>query len=381
MPWKIFVIIAALMIVPFFLLFQKKSLPLIKSNLFVNTNSPAFVPELPNLDQIFADNHDRIKNLPQDKLRTVIATGDIIPARSVNFQTTVRKDFTWPYFKTSEVLKNADITFVNLETPLIDRCPVTQEGMIFCGDTRNAEGLVYAGVDVVNLANNHAGNDGTGGIEATIKTLSDNNISTTGVDGFIIKDTRGIKFAFLGYNDISKPQPGISNMDEEKMKKEITAAKKLADIIVVTIHWGTEYKNQPDVQQKYLGHLAIDDGADLVIGNHPHWVQPVEIYKGKLITYAHGNFIFDQEWSLKTKLGVVGKYTFLDSQLIDVEFLPIKIEDYGQPHFLTGKEKEDVLNNMKLQSEILNSNPVNNPPLTFFRVETIPDNPSVSSPG
>ena len=105
-----------------------------------------------------------------------------------------------------------------------------------------------------------------------------------------------------------------------------------------------------------MGHLAIDSGADLVIGNHPHWVQPIEIYKDKLITYAHGNFVFDQEWSLKTKQGVIGMYTFYNNHLVDVEYLPLQIEDFGQPYFLTGEAKQNILSSMKIQSEDLNKN-------------------------
>lgn len=265
----------------------------------------------------------------------LIATGDIIPARSVNSKVIQYKDFSWPYLKTADVLKEADITFVNLEAPLLDNCPLTSEGMVFCGDSRNVEGLVFAGVDIASLANNHAGNYGSTGVEYTQNLLNNNGIKTTGIDGPAFIDIKGKKFAFLGYNDISKPQPGISNVDEEKIKTEIASAKQAAEIVIVAFHWGTEYRDQPDDRQKYLGHLAIDSGADLVVGNHPHWVQPVEIYKGKVITYAHGNFVFDQEWSQKTKEGVVGKYTFYGNKLIDVEFLPVLIEDYGQPHFVT----------------------------------------------
>lgn len=157
----------------------------------------------------------------------------------------------------------------------------------------------------------------------------------------------------MGYNDISKNQPGVSNVSEEKIKTEMVQAKKAADVVVVIFHWGVEYRDQPDERQKYLGHLAIDAGADLVIGNHPHWIQPVEIYQDKLITYAHGNLIFDQEWSQKTKEGVIGKYTFYDDKLIDVEYLPIYIENWGQPKFLEGESKDLILNKMKMESEKL----------------------------
>jgi poly-gamma-glutamate synthesis protein (capsule biosynthesis protein) len=284
---------------------------------------------------------------------TLLATGDVIPARSVNYQAVTRKDFTWPYLKTAEELKKADITFINLETPLIKNCPTTQEGMNFCGDSRNIEGLVYAGVDVANLANNHLGNKGKVGVDETIAGLKKAGIQTTGSgDNLAILVVRGIKFAFLGYSDIEKT-PVVTSADEELIKKQIATARQQADVVVVQFHWGTEYKTEVEDRQKELGRLAIDSGADLVIGNHPHWIKPIEQYKNKLITYAHGNFVFDQEWSQKTKEGVVGRYVFIGKNLVDVEFLPVEIKDYGQPYFLEGEKKQKILDEMYEESKAL----------------------------
>lgn len=298
------------------------------------------------LNQIFVSDHKNIAKLSAQKLRIVIATGDVIPARSVNYQTVSRKDFKWPYLKTADFLNKGDITFINLETPLISKCPVTQEGMIFCGDKRNVEGLTFAGVDVASLANNHSANHGKEGIDETVKLLASSGILTTGVnDNLAIKEIRGLKFAFLGYSDIEKT-PLVSTAEEEKIKREVSEAKQKADVVIVTFHWGKEYVTAPDDRQKQLGRLAIDSGADLVIGNHPHWIKPLEIYNGKLITYAHGNFVFDQEWSQKTKEGVVGKYTFYNKQLIDVEFFPVGIVDFGQPYFLEGERKKKILDGL-----------------------------------
>jgi poly-gamma-glutamate synthesis protein (capsule biosynthesis protein) len=117
--------------------------------------------------------------------------------------------------------------------------------------------------------------------------------------------------------------------------------------VVVSFHWGVEYVTEPTQRQIDLAHLAIDAGADIILGNHPHWVQPVEIYKDKCIIYAHGNFVFDQEWSEETKRGVVGRYTFYEGKLVDVEYLPIRIVDYGQPYFLKGTEAEQIMKHMK----------------------------------
>lgn len=305
------------------------------------------------LDQIFRDNHQMNESLSQSSKIVLIATGDIIPARSVNNQVVSNNRFLWPYEKTYDVLKNADITFVNLESPLIQGCLPTQEGMVFCGDQKNIEGLVFSGIDIASLTNNHAGNYGFPGIESTVELLQKNGILSTGTGGPVYKNIKGFKFAFLGYNNVGTPEKGLQWADPEKIRQEIGETREKADVIIVAFHWGTEYVSQPTKQQKELAHLAIDSGADLIIGNHAHWIQPIEIYKGKVITYAHGNFIFDQMWSQKTREGVVGKYTFNGNKLIDVEFLPVQIDNYGQPHFVGGIQKSKILDEMKSESFIL----------------------------
>jgi gamma-polyglutamate biosynthesis protein CapA len=303
------------------------------------------------LESIFIKNPDS-SSYPKDKLITIIATGDIIPARYINYQAVKRNNFKWPYEKTYEILSSSDITFANLESPLIDNCPLTSEGMVFCGDKHNIEGLVFSGIDIVNLANNHLANWGQKGIEETIKTLSENNIFYTGINGPVFYEVKGARFAFLGFDDVDRGQL-LSKADEENISKEIKEAKKEADIVIVAFHWGVEYTSQPSPRQKYLAYLSIDSGADLVIGNHPHWIQPIEIYDGKVIAYAHGNFVFDQFWSEKTLEGVVGKYTFYGNKLVNVEFLPVQIDKTGQPSFMQNQLKEKILNEIYQESIIL----------------------------
>ena len=314
-------------------------------------STPEVFPSI-SIDSIFSDNHSWVATLSAKNTITIIATGDIIPARTVNYKTVATNNFSWPYEKVADFTNNADLTFANLEAPQIKDCPVTTEGMVFCGDKRNINGLVYAGVDLVSLANNHAGNHGEQGVTDTINNLKDAGIGVTGISGPFVKEIKGVRFAFLGYNDISKDQPGVSDVIEDRMREEIRDAKNLSDVVIVTFHWGVEYRSLPDERQVYLGHLAIDSGADLVIGNHPHWIQPVEIYKGKLITYAHGNFVFDQMWSQKTTEGVLGKYVFYGKDLIDVEYFPLKIFDFGQARFMDEVEKQKILDEMKQNSEM-----------------------------
>ncbi len=306
------------------------------------------------LEQFFDSDTSITHQYPSESIRTLIVTGDIIPARSVNYKTITYNNFHWAFEPTAEYLRDADITFVNLEAPIFENCPVTNEGMIFCGDARHIQGLTFAGVDVANMGNNHAGNHGTVGINQTLSLLDAHGITTVGVKNnpqYI--DVRGVTFAFLGYDDIEQ-QDGVSRADTEILQHEIQNARQNADVVIVQFHWGVEYVSQPSTRQRELGKLAVDAGADLIIGNHPHWIQPIEIYNNTLITYAHGNFIFDQMWSQKTQEGVIGKYYFYNNTLIDAEYLPIRIVDYGQAQFITNlQDKERILQDMLNESLIL----------------------------
>ncbi|MBI4130547.1 CapA family protein [Candidatus Roizmanbacteria bacterium] len=304
-----------------------------------------FIPQQLTLENIFSDNHEWIATLSAARIRTVIATGDVLPARTVNYKTVTKNNFTWPYEKTADVLKNADITLINLETPIIADCPLTNTGMIFCGDPKNIEGLIFAGIDIANFANNHAGNQGIEGVSETVSLLDSSGIDVAGVTGPIYREVKGMKFAFVGYNEVDV-QSGVSHADEELIVQELQEANNNANIVISSFHWGAEYTTDITERQRRLAHLAIDNGADLIIGNHSHWIQPVEIYQGKLIVYAHGNFVFDQMWSQKTREGIVGKYTFYDDQLVDVVFMPVLIEDFGQPTLLENEEKTTILQDL-----------------------------------
>jgi poly-gamma-glutamate synthesis protein (capsule biosynthesis protein) len=144
------------------------------------------------------------------------------------------------------------------------------------------------------------------------------------------------------------------------MGRQIAAAAGQADVVVAALHWGAEYVTIPQAAPGIasdnpveIAHLAVDSGADLVVGNHPHWVQGLEVYKDKLIVYSHGNFILDQMWSRETTIGVVGRYTFYDTKLVEAEFLPVIIEDYARPRPLEGTEAQAVLEGMRQASVAL----------------------------
>lgn len=301
---------------------------------------------------IFSNDHSWVSQLEEKKTITMIATGDVIPARSVNQGMITRNNFRWPFEKTAEMLRSADLTVINLETPLLTRCAPTIEGMVFCGDARVIDGFTYAGVDVATLGNNHIGNYYEAGVEETKKHLSDAGILPVSARAEY-KEVKGAVFSFLAYNDIGSREAGVPWADEATVQSDIKEARERADVVIVSYHWGVEYVSEPTKRQRDLAHLAVDAGADVVLGNHPHWIQPVELYKDKFIVYAQGNFVFDQEWSEETKRGVIGRYTFYEGRLIDVEYFPIRIVDYGQPYFLETQASRVTLDTMRLHSERL----------------------------
>lgn len=314
---------------------------------------PEFQPSpLTSFSQLWATDPKSVATMSAERVRTLIVTGDVLPARDVNAHVRELGDFTWPWLHTAERLRQADITYINLETPLVADCPTRREGMVFCGDLRHIEGLQFAGVDVVNLANNHMGNFNQSGVDTTVQALNAAGLATPGVHDPVYVEVRGQKWAFLGYNEVDQ-QVGIQLSESELIRQQVTTARAQADIVIVQFHWGVEYRYNPTAHQQQLAQLAIDAGADLVIGNHPHWFQPIEFYKGKLITYSHGNFIFDQMWSRETREGLVGKYTFYDTNLVAVEYWPVWIEPHGQPRWLEGEEKDRLTGTLKRESELL----------------------------
>jgi poly-gamma-glutamate synthesis protein (capsule biosynthesis protein) len=136
--------------------------------------------------------------------------------------------------------------------------------------------------------------------------------------------------------------------------------RSVASRCSVAVNWGKEYSSDPyqapgiaNDDPRVIGRALIDAGADVIVGNHPHWVQGVELYHQGFIAYAHGNFIFDQEWSRETKEGVIGAYTFHNKKLSGVSFIPVIIENYGQPRLASETESAVILERMRSSSERL----------------------------
>lgn len=302
---------------------------------------------------------------PKEKENSEIkmtAVGDIMLSRAVEQKMIEYNDYEYPFLKTAEITNKADIIFGNLETTIIEGRVIKSEEMIFRTDPRSIGGLKLAGFNVLSIANNHIMNFGKAGLESTIKILDENNISHIGagigkeeIYKPVIKNIKGTAFAFLGftYNSDQRRLPngdvyGVANMEIEKMKENVRKAKLENDIVIVSMHAGTEYKTSSSSFQENFARSAIDAGARLVIGSHPHVVQNVEKYNDGYIIYSLGNFVFDQMWSNETRLGAIAEIDFKGKKIDSINFIPIKIYDYSQPQIIEGEEREMILERLKL---------------------------------
>ena len=247
-----------------------------------------------------------------------------------------------------DLVEGADIAAANFENPAPDKPRFHASGTNFSADPRFIDGLADAGLDYVSLANNHIRDAGSAGLLQTIKNVTKRGIAVSGAGKNAaaarkpaILEAGGTSVAILGYDAIAGgyhatgTKVGSAGLSAKAVKADVAAARKAgADVVIVYPHWGTEYDPTPFANQKKLAEMIIDSGADMVIGNHAHWAGAMEVYKGKPIWYALGNFVFDQTWSEPTMEGITLELTFRRATLVQARMRPHIILDKAQPNFL-----------------------------------------------
>ena len=280
-----------------------------------------------------------IKKEPPQKEFYLISTGDIGLVRDVDFRIREKNDPNYPFLNIANYLRDADLAITNLEGPLIKDCPIIREGFNFCGKDINVLGLKFAGIDAVSLANNHTTNYGLEGLRETVSNLETNGIISFGLENQIkYLDIKDKKIALVGFVELGNNWGGLSNASDENVVSLVTQARENSDIVIASFHWGNEYNYKPSENQIKLAHQAVDSGADIVLGNHAHWIQTYETYKEKPIIYAQGNTIFDQDWSQETREGVIYKFVYKDGKFEKIDEKYTIIEDNSQPRFANNKE-------------------------------------------
>jgi len=203
-----------------------------------------------------------------------------------------------------EDLRAADVTFANLECPLSTVGPHNpSEWCVFRADPRAVDVLLDGGIDVVALANNHSLNSGSEALLRTIEHLEAAGVAYCGAATQRDRswepcrfDVNGVLLGFVACTDLSFEHGSWCKVDSDttEFARHIAEAKGQCDLLAVSIHWGNEYEKVPTERQRQVARAAIDAGADLIIGHHPHTLQGVGRHRGAPILYSCGNFVFDQ---------------------------------------------------------------------------------------
>lgn len=302
---------------------------------------------------------------PQEEV-TIAAVGDLmLGGRTGPFLQQYGPDY--PFQDVMSVLRQADLVAGNLESPISTRgIAVENKKFTLRAGPIAALALKSAGIRVVSLANNHTMDFGPLALEDTLARLDENTILYTGA-GMDLDDARapaivkikGKTLAFLSYSltfplefFASAGQPGTAPGYADFVKADIEKVRPAADLVVVSFHWGAELMTAAKDYQVELGRQAIDWGADLVLGHHPHVLQEIEIYRGRLIVYSLGNFVFGSE-SNRTNTSMILLLTFRGNTLTRVEAVPIDVNNYRvkyQPKVLTGRAAGDVLDSINAAS-------------------------------
>jgi poly-gamma-glutamate synthesis protein (capsule biosynthesis protein) len=227
--------------------------------------------------------------------------------------------YTWLYAPIADLLAEPDLMFANLETPIAPGTAGGTREYVFNASQDAAAALRDVGVDVVSVANNHAFDQGRPGFEETLRRVQQAGLAAVGAGpegraaGPVRLSAGGLTVAFLGYatffnadgNTCPRPAPGAapcqqaSALDRAKAVEDVRAAATTADAVVVSLHWGVEYDQQPRAEDVELAHRLVDAGALVVLGHHPHVLQPVELYRAAdgrvgVIAYSLGNFVSNQ---------------------------------------------------------------------------------------
>ena len=248
-----------------------------------------------------------------------------------------------------------DITFVNLEGPLTLNPQTAEKQFPMRGEPKYVEILKAGSVEICNLSNNHIYDCGEVGFNDTVKLLQDNNIKYCGEGYTSVIEVRGLKVGFLGFQGW---------YDSQEIRNEISAAipkmRPNVDVIITEFHWGEEKAYFSDPEQDSLAHFTIDSGADIVVGAHPHVIQGIELYKGKIIAYSLANFCFGANMNPSDKDTFILQTSIIkqgNNIVIMPKVIPCKISsvDYTNdycPTPATGSEAARILNKIADCSKI-----------------------------
>jgi poly-gamma-glutamate capsule biosynthesis protein CapA/YwtB (metallophosphatase superfamily) len=304
---------------------------------------------------------------------TLLFTGVIVPARCVQAAIDEYQDYDYLYDEVRGVIQGADIAIGTLNATISDYPPRTGclPTYVLVGGSENADAMQRAGFDLMSVATNHIKNCGLNncGDRAFFDTLE--NLGRVGITPVgagenlrdamqpVVVEVNGVHFGIVSLGQLepmafaAENTPGIAVLTEESLRSTILAAKEVADVVIAMPHWGPEDVPTPNWSQRNLAQVAVDAGADLVVGNHTHVVQAIQQIDGVPVFYGLGNFVFDQNWDLQHQQGVILVVTFEGTELVDYLLIPIHVDFDGRVHIAGELEAAQILERIEEVSRSL----------------------------
>jgi len=312
----------------------------------------------------------------QDAIRVGVV-GDIVPGRNVNNKMVAFGDYTHPFRKVAAELNSYDLSIANLEGNLSNNIapPEDAHTFSFVSSPQMVDGFKLAGIDAVTLANNHSmwNSEGWGaqGLLDTIDALKGGGVPHFGAGNDLaearapwVAEAGGKRIAFIGIDGVTANEeardfgatvymselgnsgyagatddtPGTNPYISDQFLADIEALAGEYDIVIPYFHFGIEYFAVPPAWARTGAKAAIDAGATMVVTNHPHIIQGMQVYNGKPIVYSVGNFIFDQMFSVEVREGNILEIVLRDDKVVGVRVRGVEIEDFNQPRLMTAGE-------------------------------------------
>ncbi len=303
---------------------------------------------------------------PLPEVTTLAVVGDVMLARRVG--RAIADDPVAPFRPLAARLARAEVTVGNLESSLSTAGAPTQGADSFGASPRVLRGLKAAGFDLVSLANNHLGDYGNRAMDETFDRLRGADLAYVGAGHNLVEARRpvlitrkGIRIGFLATDSIGETPaatnrgPGTNRLNMPPrtgpldwkalhlISADIRRLKTTVDVVVIISHWGTQYTHRPEPSQRTAARAFAKAGADLVIGGHPHWVQGWERIGSTTVVHSLGNFIFDMDFSTKTREGVFVEVVLWGGHVMAVEPVPYAIDGAFAPRLAHGKRAAVIL--------------------------------------
>ena len=307
---------------------------------------------------------------------TLLFTGVIVPARCVQSAIDWHDNADYIYDEVRDVISRADLAVGTLNTSLSDLsthtgCIVTY---VLVSDSRSAEAAASAGFDVMSVATNHikncngpsCGDNYNQAFFDTLDNLRANNILPVGAGNNmtdalrpLVVEVKGVRFGIVSQAMVEpnafagEDSPGIAELTDGNLQLAIAAARQVSDVVIAMPHWGPEDTSEPNSYQLHFAQVAVDAGADVVVGNHTHVVQAIQQINGIDVFYGLGNFVFDQTWDLAHQQGVILQLHFTGMQYAGYELIPTHVDGDGMVHIAEGNEATSILQRIQQASEAL----------------------------